>query len=768
MSFVFDNARIRAEDSLKASFTVDTHVFRELGALLVGRDSTALIELIKNSYDADATEVSIYGHSLRDKRVAYIQITDNGTGMTVDDFTNGFLRIASRLKEKGDRRSLRYKRRFTGAKGIGRLAAHKLAELLRVDSMPGKELKALEGVVATIDWKSVEKFQTLEELATEENNPAIIVEPKKKTSSTKEGTEIRLERLRRSWSDKELLRFVSEVQSFSPPEYLLSPARDIVKPYRFLFETPQVADFKRTAPFVHRLHGDFATGEDYGSTLAKTADWFIEIDASTFPNSIAYQLTPTVQYRKASPRARQQKYSVKRDKSKDAPLFQARILVKEGQQGAGGLRDWAANNSGVRIFMEGFRVLPYGERANDWLQLDRSYTERSRTSPYLKEFGFETAEQSENEDAFLSILPNRMYYGCVFLTEAGAPKLEMLVNREGFIPNESFESIAKLVRLGIDLSVRARAAAKVPSMPAPTARPSKPENGTTDTPHQAESIGEAVKVLSGVRELIAKGQVELARATLATTEERLQTLAHDSNTEAAMLRVLASVGSQMSAFVHEINSALGMVDGIEQSIERLLAEPFPATTRRELRRTLKSISDLRRQLERQASYLVDINSPDARRRRSRVSIAERLKSAEKLFARQAERSGITISNEIPTDLKSPPMFPAELTSIFTNLLTNAIKAAGNGGRIKATGRVIEAGGSIVRVENTGVKVDLRDAERWFQPFESTTASVDSALGQGMGLGLTITRNILEQYGCSISFVSPSSSFATAVQIQFTK
>jgi hypothetical protein len=40
-----------------AKFTVDTHVFRELGELLVGRDSTALIELIKNAYDADALEV---------------------------------------------------------------------------------------------------------------------------------------------------------------------------------------------------------------------------------------------------------------------------------------------------------------------------------------------------------------------------------------------------------------------------------------------------------------------------------------------------------------------------------------------------------------------------------------------------------------------------------------------------------------------------------------------------------------------------------------
>ena len=46
------------------NFTVDTHLFRELGELLVGRDSTALIELIKNAYDADATEIIVHGERL--------------------------------------------------------------------------------------------------------------------------------------------------------------------------------------------------------------------------------------------------------------------------------------------------------------------------------------------------------------------------------------------------------------------------------------------------------------------------------------------------------------------------------------------------------------------------------------------------------------------------------------------------------------------------------------------------------------------------------
>jgi DNA mismatch repair ATPase MutL len=85
-----------------AKFTVDTHLFRELGELLVGRDSTALVELIKNSYDADATEVLVWGEDLDKPSRGRIIISDNGAGMTRQLFETGFLRIASRLKEGGE------------------------------------------------------------------------------------------------------------------------------------------------------------------------------------------------------------------------------------------------------------------------------------------------------------------------------------------------------------------------------------------------------------------------------------------------------------------------------------------------------------------------------------------------------------------------------------------------------------------------------------------------------------------------------------------
>src|SRR5271155_4711081 len=95
-----------------ARFTVDTHLFRELGELLVGRDSTALVELIKNAYDADATEVTVYGEGLKSPETGRIVDTDNATGMSQDHFVRGFLRIASRFKEGGERRSALYRRRY--------------------------------------------------------------------------------------------------------------------------------------------------------------------------------------------------------------------------------------------------------------------------------------------------------------------------------------------------------------------------------------------------------------------------------------------------------------------------------------------------------------------------------------------------------------------------------------------------------------------------------------------------------------------------------
>lgn len=211
---------------------------------------------------------------------------------------------------------------------------------------------------------------------------------------------------------------------------------------------------------------------------------------------------------------------------------------------------------------------------------------------------------------------------------------------------------------------------------------------------------------------------------------------------------------------------MGMAEGVEAALERLYREPdLPRGSRQSIAKVQKLVADLRRALERHASYLLDVVTPDARRRRRRMRFHDRFEAAVRLVQGTADRLQIGIENEIPENLESLPMFPAELTTVFSNLLTNAVKAAGRNGRIKAEGSATREEVTIT-IENSGRRVKVSEGERWFKPFESTTTTVDPVLGQGMGLGLPITRNMLEQYGAEISFVEPSRDFATAVRLTF--
>ena len=279
----------------------------------------------------------------------------------------------------------------------------------------------------------------------------------------------------------------------------------------------------------------------------------------------------------------------------------------------------------------------------------------------------------------------------------------------------------------------------------------------------------AVQLMKKARESFnegnaAKAEIEASEALREFGETT--DLVADLWSERSLLLVLASVGTQMAAFVHEINGLLGMAQVIESALEQIIkTDLFPREDHQQLMQTLSVIGNLKQGLERQAAYLMELEIPDSRRRRSRQRLSDRFNAAVGFIRHQAERRHIDIENRIPSDLRSIPMFPAEITAVFANLLTNAVKAIGEDGRIRASASA-KAGQIRILIQNTGVAVDLDEAERWFRPFESTTTKMDPVLGQGMGLGLTITRNLLDNYGAAVSFVQPKRPFKTAVEVAF--
>src|SRR3989344_2721470 len=102
------------------SFIVDARTIINLGRDSIKNPTTALLELVKNCYDADATivEVEINKDSIR--------IADNGVGMTEKQLEQNWLRIG--FSEKRSQKVTKKSRRKTGEKGIGRLSTDRLGE----------------------------------------------------------------------------------------------------------------------------------------------------------------------------------------------------------------------------------------------------------------------------------------------------------------------------------------------------------------------------------------------------------------------------------------------------------------------------------------------------------------------------------------------------------------------------------------------------------------------------------------------------------------
>jgi signal transduction histidine kinase len=764
----------------KAEFVVDTQLFRELGELLVGTDATALLELVKNSYDADATIVTVHGQHLGSGKNGLILVLDDGNGMTLRQFRQGFLRLAGRTKTSGERRSSRFGRRYTGEKGVGRLATHKLAQLIEVESVPFSANGRKRGVRADIDWRAVERFSSMDQAG-----QAISLESFTPPRGRSHGTQIRLSRLRHAWDPADLEEFVASAEAFSPPPELIASARlrRHLGGRRLLFDRARVQDQKGDAAdpgFRIQLTGDFAVRGAHWDELIDTVEWVLEIDARR--SGVKFSVAPTDRERAYSDdHAERQDFEVSHPEPKAGPFFQARIFVR-ARLGGDLFRAWSRDVAGVRVYSEGFRVLPYGSPENDWLEINRDYVSRSRAIQVIAENQqmVDEVDLDEDQDSGLTLLPSDTYLGAIFLTKERSGELEALVNREGFVPNRAFANLKDLTRLGIGLLIRARAAgrlekreaakaARTRANPKSESQPEEPSPATwrkevDERLTRAQADTRKLRIAAAGSGLTKQFEHELARL-----EDELDHLASAVNALVAEQRltpILASVGIQMGEFVHELNGLLAMAATTDTLLGRLRSEPTnfaSSQSRRAMAEAHQSVRDLRGRLERQAAYLIDLTSPTAVRRRSRQRIAERLDRAGELVKPVLERRGISFVNKVPTELRTPPMFPAEITAVLLNLLTNAIKAAGDGGRILA---VTRGSGSRLILENTGTAVDLDEAERWFRPFETTTTDIDPLLGQGMGFGLPITRGILDEYGARIHFVKPRKGYATAVEVEF--
>src|SRR5712671_1615055 len=122
----------QGDDSISVPFTIHPRAFKALGADLVTNDVVAIIELVKNAYDAYATEVEIRFKEGDGAQI--LEIEDNGSGMERDIIEEAWCTVATpyRTENPVAKKAGKTNRRTSGAKGLGRLSAARLGSRLEM------------------------------------------------------------------------------------------------------------------------------------------------------------------------------------------------------------------------------------------------------------------------------------------------------------------------------------------------------------------------------------------------------------------------------------------------------------------------------------------------------------------------------------------------------------------------------------------------------------------------------------------------------------
>jgi PAS domain S-box-containing protein len=225
--------------------------------------------------------------------------------------------------------------------------------------------------------------------------------------------------------------------------------------------------------------------------------------------------------------------------------------------------------------------------------------------------------------------------------------------------------------------------------------------------------------------------------------------------EAALMahEKLAVAGRLSASIAHEIHNPLDSVSNLHYLLagesDPVLRERYLTLAQQELNRTLQ-ISRAMLGLYREPKAPVE------------VDLRELIQSVLFLLDRQLKDYAVTVQRKLDEPVRIQG-FPGELRQVFTNLITNAAEAAGPGGRVKIElepSSAIDIGsGAIVTVTDNGPGISEKNRAKLFKPFFTTKGEL------GTGLGLWVSRGIVEKHGGEIDLTNSTSPGFTGATVR---
>lgn len=725
----FDNDNIR--------FTVDAGVIDRLGSELVARQETAVSELVKNAYDADATKVNIRFEN-SDNIGGTLYIIDNGSGMTREQLINGFMRISSTSKIHNPL-SEKYNRKRAGQKGIGRFAVQRLGEKLTITTQTADSDTAL---VITINWNDYSNDIDL-----------LAVKNKIHTKSNKtqeSGTILKIELLKDKWSEASIKRIYNYVGDILQPFPLSEIEEDITNDDGIIVDSGFKVYFSKIA------NGRQINIADEKTMVYNHATAVIEGTIDNDGKGI-YSLESKkldineIGYISSDPDNEDVPFSeLKNVKFRAYYFIYNSDLIPKMQESS--IRKLARTQGGIRLYRNGFRVLPYGERDNDWLSLDASTVKRS----------------------ILPVHANINFFGFVELLDHNNVFNETS-SREGLLENEALIQLRNFVYRTIMTSV----------IKISVVRNVKIVSGQVMNNKIYEPVEVRIKNIAFTLEELDRqlekesGNIEFRKQTsrkvkqaikeiqalqIAQEEEKEQYLK-----ERSMLRVLSSVGLTIALFIHEVKDyILNMNSDINFLMEKLKSEE----------QTFKRLLILQSNVETfksYTSYFDTVISQNVIRNLVPIELQNKAEEFWENTQNDAVKSNIKFEKPVRNGyyLFTTPMHPSEWSSILFNLYTNAKKAIK---RSKNKGELDIECGKIdnkvfVKFSDTGDGINNDIKDRIFEEFFTTSSpnTLDSLNSSsevtGTGLGLKIVKDIISSYRGKIYVDEPKEGFSTTIYIE---
>lgn len=421
----------------KYSIKASSYIINLLGDELIGSDSLALFEIVKNSYDADSKIVVIHlNHILSSD--GNIIVEDMGNGMTPDVIENAWLTIGTDYKRKELKQSPIFHRTSLGNKGVGRLAAYRLANKIKVETQPRDDMF---GSMLTINWKSlVRGGSSIDDLAVDVEHGLTNLIP------GGHGTRITLSDLKfHNWNASKVKALVSQLQGIQNPfsakdNFKIEVKSDDPRVQEWIDSVTPSSEIVKNSLFKF----EFSISQS-NSKLEDFAflDWSYSFNPTNFP--VSTKIDENIKKGK-QPLDIDAKEFIAYDKDVKERFFLKNNLLdgigkitgcfyafsRDGKildliYGSGKrtlINSYLDQNGGVKIFRDNIRVYNYGEPNDDWLGINLSRATKMN------------AHFAKNQ-----------IIGAINLNLAETKdSLVEKTNREGFIENETFDILTRIVK----------------------------------------------------------------------------------------------------------------------------------------------------------------------------------------------------------------------------------------------------------------------------------------------------------------------------------